>query len=283
MLTPGDLLTDAMLEALDSKLAVDFGESVTGRLADVRRIAISDWLAPRLEKAGYDPSRHRMRRASDAVVGYTGGRYTDYTGVPVPLATVLATIASDALYVGQRAPFQALWLGLADHVSAVPAVASLAAWNGTTWAALTSLADGTQAVEGKPFSGGGRFSWWLPEDWPTRAVNGQTYHWLKLMTTATPTAGTMIDVVHPIVRSRLSYPASLFALSVIYRDAAATRRGAWLDQAKDYEALAREALEVVLPLVTDEFDLTGDEVAGLDDQNLTTGGPGTGLWTLERG
>jgi hypothetical protein len=283
MLTPGDLLTDAMLEALDSKLALDFGETVADRLADVRRVAVADWLSPRLERAGYAPSRHRTRRAADAVFGYTGSAYTDYTGAAVPLATVLATVATDALYVGLRTPFQALWLGLADHLSTVTAVASLAAWNGTAWASLSSVTDGTQATAGKPFSGGGRFSWWVPEDWPTRAVNGQTYHWLKLTTSVTPTAATSADVVHPIVRSRLSYPASLFALSVVYRDAASTRRGAWLDQAKVYEDMATQALEVVLPLVKDEFDVTGDEIAGLADANVETEGPAIGAWSLERG
>ena len=283
MLTPGDLLTDAMLLALDSKLTVEFGEAVTDRLAEVRRVAVADWLAPRLETAGYPADRHRTRRAAETVYGLTGSAYTAYTGTTVPAATVYATPASDALYVAYRAPYAAIWLGLADHVSAVASVLSAAAWDGTRWAALAAVVDGTQATAGVTLSGGGRVSWQSPDDWPARLVNGVSGHWLRLTVSATPTAGTVIDVLQPIVRSRLSYPLSLFALSLLYRDAAATRRGTWLDQATSYAEMASEAIELAMPLVGDEFDLTGDDVAGLGDSNVATDGPRPHAWSLERG
>src|SRR5574343_1064977 len=108
MWTPSDILTDLDLLAVDRLALTDFGVSA---LTDKRAVAV-DWLAQRVEQAGYKLWQHAIRKTPDAVFGYNGSAYSDYTTAAsdttdgdVPLATIFAVPTTAVLYVGSRDPF----------------------------------------------------------------------------------------------------------------------------------------------------------------------------------
>lgn len=288
MISPGDLLTEADLRALDAGINTAFGDSLGLRLIDKRRIAVTDWLMPRLEAAGYRADRLRTRHQPDAAFGFTGGVYTDLaaacgsaTADDVALASLWATPASDALFLGHGRPFLGLFLGLTGTLNANASVLSVAAWNGQAWTSVAGLADGTVAAAGKTLSGGGRVTWRLPDDWVERAINGARAYWVRLQVSAALTAGTTANQALPILRSRLTHPTALHALSLIYREGASSRRGAWLEQADSYAEQAQAALDAVLPLVVDEFDADADDAVGPTEADAAR--PADARWSLERG
>lgn len=286
MLVPGDVLTDADLLALDSRIAEDFGAEATDLLNEKRRIAVQDWLAPQLEAAGFHPTLHRTRHQPSVGMALTAGVYADLTGAmgdatadDVALATRLATPASDALFVGYRQPFHGLYLGMTGTVNALACVSSFTAWTGSQWTSV-GAADGTVVEAGKALSGGGRLTWTPPDLWARRAVNGSSAFWVRWQVSSSLTPGTAASQILPIVRSRLSFPVGLYTLGLVYLGGASGRRGAWLEQAGDYQARAEKALASVLPLIADEFDTDADDAVSTDDINA--GGPSGREWTWER-
>lgn len=287
MIFPGDLLTDADLRALDSRLDNDYGETLIPTLVEKRRVAVQDWLVPKLETFRYAPAQHQTRVRPVAAFGYTGGVYTDVCGAlgdatagDLDLAQLWATPATDALYVAASRPFVGLSVSMVGTGNSAASVATVSVWSGSGWAAVPQLADGTRVALGKSFSGGGRFSWALPEEWAPRLVNGAgPYVWARLTVDVAPSAGTAADQILPVVRSRLTYPLALYTLSLIYREGASGRRGGWLEQADSYAEQAEKQLAAVLPLIGDEFDTDADGAVTAADASPV---PDLRGWSLER-
>lgn len=284
MWTPSDLLTDLDLLALDRLCLTDFGVTA---LTDKRRAA-TDWLAPRVEQAGYKLWQHRIRRAPEAVFGYPGAAFTDYTDAALdttdadlPLSSICAVPSSAALYVGSRDPFKGVYVGVIDSINANSCTLDVSVWTGG-WTTVTSLVDGTQATLGKSFSGGGLVTWQPPDTWSRRAVNNSLLYWAKLTVSSSLTAGAAAAQLTPVVTSRLTLPASYYALALLYQESYGSTRGAWQEKAGTFFEKAANALDVVLPLIADEFDVDGNDA--VDRTEISSVQPDIGyLTTWERG
>ena len=284
MWTPADLLTDLDLLAIDRLCLTDFGVS---DLTDKRRAAL-DWLAPRVEQAGYKLWQHATRKAPEAVFGYTGTAYsdltaaaTDTTDADVPLSSILAVPSSAAVYVGLRDPFKGVYIGVSDNVNANSATLDVSVWTGA-WTTVTSLVDGTQATAGKSCSGGGLVTWQWPDTWTRRTLNNSLLYWAKVTFASTLTAGTSAAQLTPVVPSRLTLPATYYTLGLLYQESYGSQRGSWQEKADKMFAAATDGLAIALPLIADEFDVSGDDTVARDEVSSVT--PDTAyLTTWERG
>ena len=268
---PNDLVSDADLVAYEAKILTSFNVSTW---ESKRRCALEDWLAPILKTAGYDLARLRTRSAIDAVQGFTGSAYTDFTASAsnstvddINLATVFATPASDALYIGATQPFRGLSVRLLEAVSAVASVLTVQYW-ADGWTSLT-VTDGTAKTVGKTFSGGGAIIWGVPLDWVGRQINNVgPYYWVKLTVSAVPTSAKtgQIGVIH---RSALCAPAALRTLTLIMREAPTGGPGPWKEKADWYETEADAALQRALPHVGGEFDTDSSDQISPTEANQT--------------
>jgi hypothetical protein len=263
MLIPGDLVTDLDLLAIDVEASQEFGGS---SLAEKRRVAVTGWLRPRLEAAGLPPAKHLTRRNPDVAYGTTGGVVSDLTTAlgtraddDTALAGVLATPGSDYLVVGMHLPFRGLFVAMSDSVNANACAASITYWNGK-WTALSSLVDGTAAVSGKSFSGGGRIAWSLPDDWierPLRNAEGVSTHVYAVRIQINSPVGGHVAQVLPLAFSRLTNAAAMHAVGMLYRESIGSNRGsdAYEKKAGMFLEAADRELETVMPLIVDEFDI----------------------------
>jgi hypothetical protein len=272
---PADLLTDLDLLALDRACLTDFGVTT---LADKRRVA-ADWVAQRVEQAGYTLHQHAIRKAPAAVFGFDGAAYTDVTAAALdttdadlPLSSLCAVPSSAAVYVGYHAPFRGCYVGVVDAVNANTATLGAAVWTGT-WTAVTSLQDGTRATASKSLSGGGLVAWQQPDQWSRRSVNNSLLYWAKLTVSSSLTAGTAASQLTPVVPSRLSLPAAQYALGLLYQESYGSNRGQWAEKAEKLFKAAEDSLAVAIPLIADEFDVDEDQaVSGAEASSVTAAG-----------
>jgi hypothetical protein len=282
---PADLVSDQDL--LDYEPTVLTAFNVLNW--DARRAkALEDWLWPLLRGRGFDPQALRTRAVADGVLGYTSAAYTDLTAAAksttaddLNLATLFATPASDALYVGASASFRGLYVRMLDAVSSVAAALTVAYWAGAWVAVPNSVLTGTNRTAGKPFSGGGALTWTVPSEWIVRDLSTVTgLYWVKVMTSAAPTGAKAVQV-GVIRRSALAAPATLRTLSLIYRGAPSSLDGPWLDKAAYYEQAADQALERAWPLLGAEFETVADELLDATEQAQRADEVSTG-WRWER-
>ena len=250
---PNDLVADADLEAYESAILTAFNRA---DWTEKRRRALEDWLAPILKTSGFDLERLRTRfdPASVLDTDYTEllASSTDETADDLNLATLFATPATDAVYVGSTQVFRGLSIRMLDSASAVTATLTVKYWN-DTWTTLV-ITDGTQKTLGKSFSGGGSVTWDVPTDWVPRPINASDpRYWVKLTMSATPTGATA-GQLGVIRRSVLCAPATLRTLALIMHEAPTGGPGPWAEKAAWYETEADAALQRALPLLGGEFD-----------------------------
>lgn len=282
---PNDLVTDADLAAYEAKILSAFGVS---DWAEKRRRAFDDWLGPILRGHGYELARLKTRFEPDAVLGYTASAYTDKTAAArdstvddLNLATVFATVGTDALYIGSALPFRGLSVRLLEAVSSVTGALTVSYWN-DGWTAL-AVSDGTAKTTGKTLSGGGSVTWALPSDWVPRKVNDVgPYYWAKVTISATPT-GAKAAQVGVIRRSVLCAPATLRTLLLIMREAPTGGGGPWTEKAGWYESEADAALQRALPLLGGEFDTDASDQVSETEAAQTDSEVAATSFRLERG
>jgi len=280
---PADILTDLDLLAIDRQCLTEFG---VYDLTDKRQVALQ-WVGQRVEQAGYRLDRHQVRKVADAVFGFTGTAFIDYTTAAsdqteadLPLSSVCAVPSSAAVYVGYRSPFRGAYVGVHDAVNARDVALTVSAWNGR-WQPVNSLQDQTQAVLGKTLSGGGRVAWQPPDQWSRRSVNNSLCYWVRLTIDSSLTAGTAASQVTPVVTSRLTLPAAQYALGLLYQESYGSNRGQWQEKATALFTAAEQSLGIALPLIADEFDIDADEaVSGAEASSVTVAGA---FATWERG
>lgn len=147
----------------------------------------------------------RDERPPAYAFGYTSAAYTDKTSEcanptesDVLIGAILATPASDRIYIGASSTFD----GLSVRVSSANANASVLTakyWNGTAWTSL-SATDGT-ASSGKAFGQAGRVTWTMPTAWDPRSLNGTSeyFYWVELSVSAALTAGTAASQIVPVM------------------------------------------------------------------------------------
>ena len=96
--------------------------------------------------------------------------------------------------------------------------------------------------------------------------------WAKLTVSASLTAGTTANQLTPVVASRLTLPASQYALALLYQEAYGSNRGQWQEKATALFTAAEQSLGIALPLIVDEFDVDGDDtVSGSEASSVTPG------------
>lgn len=284
MIPVDDLLTLLDVLAIDVQ-AVEDVALTDAALRDKARVAVEDWLVPRVEQAGFPARRHRTRRKPDAAWAYTGGTWTpldDLVGTPTRISSLFVA-PTDALFIGLDQPFRGLYVGMSDSVNPTACAASLSYWSGS-WKTFGSSLTNMTVVGSTAFGQGGRVYWPMPTDWAQRprlhpSDTGSPLYWLRLSTNS-PAAG-FIDQIVPISRSRLTHAVALQTLSLLYREGAARNRGEWLEKANAMRDAASEHLNLVLPQMADEFDLNVDGIASPTEVNSVT--TSTRPWTWERG
>lgn len=285
MLSVADILSDLDVLGLDVQIEDDFGTDWAANLAEKRRIAVEDLVAPKLLEAGYSPQLHLARKAPDVAWAFTGGVYTsqtealsDKTADDVEIAAIFATPANDALFVGMREPYRGLYVGMLDTVNAVVGVSSITYWNGGKWAGVNSLVDGTQVTSNSiSFSGGGRVRWQLPEAWARRPLgdNVDWRYYVRIQLSATPTNPTKVGQLLPIQRSRLTLPAAYLALGLMYEEAAGGNRGEWTEKGERFYKRGEVLLDRAVPHLRDEFDVDESQAVQRTEVNSIT--PDAGL------
>lgn len=280
---PNDLLTDADLRDYEADILTKFGQT---NFQGTRTKALEDWLFPVLKARGFDPGRLRTRYEPEKVWGYSSAVYTDATAAAkdttdddLNLATVFATVGTDALYIGSVEPFRGLFIRMLEAVSAVAGVLSVAYWNGN-WENVL-VADNTQQTTGKPFSGGGAVTWLLPSDWMTRKVStSDALYFVKVTISATPTSAKASQV--SVIRgSSLRAPATFRTLQLIFQAAPTGQEGPWREKAEFYKDEADSALQRALQICGGEFDSDSSDVVSATEAEQTPEQV-SGGWTLER-
>lgn len=282
--SPNDLVTDLDLLVYESQVLTQF--AVTD-WAEKRGKALEDWLRPILLGRGFDLNRLRTRYEPDAVKPFTGGVYTDELGDSksetaddLNLATIFTTAATDALYIGSKAPFRGLSVRMLDTVSSVTSTLSVKYWN-DAWTDLT-VTDKTQNTAGKSFSKGGAVTWRLPTDWVGRSVNSsEPYYYVKLTVTQTPTGATA-GQIGVIRRSALCAPVTHRTLMLIMKEAPTGGPGPWEQKAAWHETEADAALQRALQILGGEFDTDESEQVSEEESEQTAAEVSYGTWTMER-
>lgn len=291
MLNVADVLDELDILALDSEVLTTFGNSpaiVRANLEEKRRVAVEDWLYNGLVKRGMSPEKHSIRFAPDSVLAVTGGVYSDRTAAAgdntndtLTLATLLPSAPTDVLYIGASQPMTGLWATMVDSLNINTLTGLQAAyWNGGAWASFNSLVDGTTHTTSIAFSGGGRVSWKMPLAWQPRPLNSQTSwrFWLRLTTSQPVSAATTLTHLLPIRRSRLTNPAALKTLALLYSESWGVQNGQWREKAEEYTKLADQALESATQSLV-EFQTTEEQAVVVADVTP----PDPSLLTWERG
>lgn len=216
---------------------------VTQRSAAKRDLRI--WLEADYSNVPNVADRILDRWRPDYVFGYTGSAYSDLTTAAwddetgdVALATILATAATDRLYLGCAFEFDGLHVKLPSTVNAAASTLTVKYWAGGTWTALTLAAhryvDGT-ASGSATFAQSGRVTWTAPTNWERRTLNGtgDLYYWVEVSVSAALTAGTAADQVLAIrPPDGLKRVAGYLAMAHIMRglSAQAANPQYWLDR-----------------------------------------------------
>lgn len=271
MLNVADVLDELDILALDSEVLTTFGNSpaiVQANLENKRQVAVNDWLYNGLVKRGMSPERHSIRFAPDSALAYTGGQFqdvttaaSDNTATTLELATLLPSAPSDVLYIGATQPMTGLWVTMVDSLNINSlTILSASYWNGGAWTSFNSLVDGTTHTSSIAFSGGGRISWRTPLGWQPRPLNGQTtwYYWMRLATNQPVSAATTVAHLLPLRKSRLTNPAALKTLALLYSESWGVQNGQWREKAEEYTKLADAALETATQSLV-EFTVTEEQ------------------------
>lgn len=282
---PSDLVADVDLRDYEEAILSGFGQSTW---QSKRTKALEDWLFPVLKSRGFDPYRLRTRAEPDQAFGYTASAYTDKTAASqdtteddLNLATIFATVSTDALYIGSKQPFKGLFVRMLEAVNTAAAVLSVAYWNGA-WDNLT-LADGTIQTAGKTLSGSGSVTWLLPVDWMTRILNASSaLYWVKVTISATP-SNAKAGQVSVIRGSSLRAPATFRTLQLIFQEAPTAGDGPWREKAEFYKDEADAALQRALQICGGEFDTDASDAISATEAAQTVEEAGGGPFVLERG
>lgn len=251
-----DLLTDTDLQAYEGTILSGFGKT---NWREKRSVALNDWLVPILRTRGFNIERLRTRYEPDNVQSVISGTYADIRGAAIDqtsddinLASVFATVGTDALYVGSTKPFRGLSIRVLDAVSAISALLTVSVWT-DRWESV-SINDGTQRTPGKSFSAGGAVTWDVPTQWVRRPVNGSDpLYFVKLTMSATPTSAKC-GQIGVIRRSALCGPLALRTLALIMWEAPTGADGPWETKAARYETEADAALQRALEIIGGEFE-----------------------------
>lgn len=186
----------------------------------------------------------------DYAFGYTDSAYTDVTGASrddtpddLALAAILATPASDRLYLGAAWTFDGLAAVLTGTRNAAASVLTVKYSGPAGWTTL-SATDGT-AVSGVTFAQSGRIRWTAPTDWQRQRLNGtgDEFFWVELSVSNALTSGvTAAQVLGIRPPDGLVRCAQYLALGHILNGLASQSPGEerWRQQADKYFSMAKD-------------------------------------------
>ena len=119
------------------------------------------------------------------------------TDVAAPIALTLnGMTSSDYIYVGDIQPFEGVEFDIND-VNSNAATMTIEFYNGSSWAAVASLSDGT-ASGGATLAQDGDCTYTLPTTWKPIVVDGVTLYWIRISVSTTLDAAvstTDIDLI----------------------------------------------------------------------------------------
>lgn len=155
-----------------------------------------------------NPAPTGFAKTTDGETTYTS-YLTEVTGAGTAALGGLDTAANgDYFYVGSDGLFSGMDITMdGANVNAQAAVLAAEYWNGSAWAALTILADGTEALAGTTLGQTGAITWDCPADWRQRALDVLgTKYWLRFSHNgaAALTAGTAVDTA-TVIRTPGAY------------------------------------------------------------------------------
>jgi hypothetical protein len=139
-----------------------------------------------------------------------GVSYTDYSAEVIDNSAATGANLNDLnkvsngdwVVVGGPEPFCGACIDMdAANVNANASVLTAKYWNGSDWAALSNVTDGTIAVAGKTLSGDGQITWDVPSDWAASTINGITAYWVQLSVSLALSAAVEVeecDLLFPI-------------------------------------------------------------------------------------
>lgn len=141
------------------------------------------------------------RVTTNAGVAYTNdtAAVTDYSAATNSNLDALDTLANgDWVVAGYSARFNNLYVDMdAANLNVNAATLAVAYWNGTAWAAVAGLSDGTISG-GATFRQDGTISWTMPTDWQQNTVDGVTAFHVRLSVSAALSAQVDVDEVRVI-------------------------------------------------------------------------------------
>lgn len=155
---------------------------------------------------------------TDVGTGYTTGAGKATSGyVPVGLVAT-----QDYLYLGYSYPFFGFNSNQAGVAQSVVATMIVEFWNGSSWASVDNLVDGTKGGGLQPFSTTGTVYWDYPASWVKVAYNSQSLYWVRVSSATSLLAGAQI--------TRLQYrKGNQYKVIASYEDVAVQARNAGVD------------------------------------------------------
>jgi hypothetical protein len=166
--------------------------------------------------------------APDAVFGYTGSVYSDFTSdasniteSDINIGTVFTTFGTDRLYIGAESEFDGLFVEMHSTLNAIASTLTVKFSGPSGFTALTAI-NGTLTTSAT-FAKSGRITWSLPSTWQRSTVNNlDELYWIELSVSAALTAGTKVSQVLPIrAPDGLKRVCAWRTLGIIYMNMAA--------------------------------------------------------------
>lgn len=137
----------------------------------------------------------------DLVYNFNGvSTYTDVTTESkTTFGTVFGAMADNTqfFYLGKSTTFQNVSVTLKTFTTGAGTIVA-EYWNGSAWTAI-SITDSTSG-----FQNNGTLLFTLPGDWAQVAVNSQTYYWLRLHFSATPSTVPGVYSIRPAANQEMS-------------------------------------------------------------------------------
>lgn len=140
----------------------------------------------------------------DLVYTYTGSYTAATSESKTTFGTAFTALFDNTqyLYLGKSDTFKDINVALRQFTTAANTL-NAEYWNGSAWTTL-SITDNTNNMQNS-----GTITYTIPGSWATTAVNGQTYYWIRLFFTSSPSTAPTIYNIRPGSNQALSVYSSV--------------------------------------------------------------------------
>lgn len=148
----------------------------------------------------------------DYVFRDDGGSFTDLTSAATnatdaDVAYRVSEVINDAIYIGYSTKFGGLSIDRAGCTNGVGGVISWQYWNGTAWASLPNLRDGTSNFTAT-LADRHAVGWTVPNNWATTTVNSQSKYWVRARIATVFSTNPTISQIFVITKKANEYDAT---------------------------------------------------------------------------